>query len=1350
MPLPVRKAKYPAVPPPGSGIKLRSASASGMRQAVRMIAQEDGSQVRVKTTETMSSRPGPGFQLLRAAKKIRLDDANKELGIVFRLSRNPNRGNAHPVMLPKGFHWPSDRKDSMLREYRQDVFFAPAHLRDVDASACVKVEAEKCLLSWYRGSVVTDSALDATVQVPRECFPLVSAFQCFGGNVEVQFGESAHVNPDEIQESSLEKKPSTLSRSNSPSVNTARSAHSGDIGSIRTAEADADPPNVSPAVSRTAPQPSPRARATEPQNKPGGKEGVTPEQWGVQECSAPLRELSAASSLESEPCPRRDSTSWPQAVGTDRRLELEFDELSQRNESNHSHLPPRTPREVEALLRVHRDAHSVMTTSSTILTTSPPSPPRRERDDVAPHNPYDFPALPPFNTSMQSLGSAADLLEGRRPNSGRATTSQQVSPLTVSEDRLTAPQVPPLVPPLPLPLPVGAEGLVEIMESVERMTPGTGGSYGPIDSTRLRRAMVTPREVHSVYSSGADGASSPTASLRSGISPRLGTASFRSGPDALLQGIKSARDSSTQSIPSTQPPARRGLPEGGEGGRRSLSPPEQTRIRRDDSELLRAELATLKIRNEFLEKQLQESRDELVCEREEHAQRAGKVEAALSSAKRTSQQADQAAAHSAAQLQRQVDELRRALQDSEEQMGRLKAQVEGQKERLQNAHRELARRQVEISEQRAQGDALNQQISELRHRRPGTPRTPRSEGIYTDSGAEAAARRAEAAESRARQAVARAEDLEGKAAGTQTLLLEAVAESASLKAQLEVMKDERMAPLDLGPSPADAALVERAERAEKEAGELRRALQAVQQKGDDGCMEEAVLSMFDRCVDRRQADFGRKDAAADPSQLRLAVEFVLGGASGRTEAELAARLKVVWKAMEDGKREAEEDLEEAREFVEELQKRLKQDRANLERLRRSQQEITKLREELEKLRPEKRDMIASRHREAKKDSATLPPVRDVSDHHAPKSAAPAAPPAEPRWIHEEPPAKGPARLADTRASSPEELELFASDAVVPLEELTRREEGRERVEAVVLELKEEEYRVEKVTEPKEETPVLKSVGSLRIEAASVPLPEDGAGRSALRESPRALTPTRKSVSFDLSASLSQPTVPVLPLPLSPEQVRLPDDDGGDEAATTEPMARTSLSMRDSSGLESSQSGLQSSQSGLEERSGSEERSSEDKPNSDSSESSSHSELKDSSSEDEKQEEQPKTEPVPCPPLPSRSSGFSPSSKPPIVASPITSPKSEEEERPRGKEPVVAVPGWRLSAPGRREAGTRYTYSELRSSNPNRVGREAIDVTRREHYLEDREFEELFQMTREEYASLSIWKQHKLKQKVDFF
>lgn len=55
----------------------------------------------------------------------------------------------------------------------------------------------------------------------------------------------------------------------------------------------------------------------------------------------------------------------------------------------------------------------------------------------------------------------------------------------------------------------------------------------------------------------------------------------------------------------------------------------------------------------------------------------------------------------------------------------------------------------------------------------------------------------------------------------------------------------------------------------------------------------------------------------------------------------------------------------------------------------------------------------------------------------------------------------------------------------------------------------------------------------------------------------------------------------------------------------------------------------------------------------------------------------------------------------------------------------------------------YSLSELVSGNVP----EGVDLTRRESYLTDRDFEDVFSCSKEEFYSLSDWKQRQMKKHV---
>lgn len=60
--------------------------------------------------------------------------------------------------------------------------------------------------------------------------------------------------------------------------------------------------------------------------------------------------------------------------------------------------------------------------------------------------------------------------------------------------------------------------------------------------------------------------------------------------------------------------------------------------------------------------------------------------------------------------------------------------------------------------------------------------------------------------------------------------------------------------------------------------------------------------------------------------------------------------------------------------------------------------------------------------------------------------------------------------------------------------------------------------------------------------------------------------------------------------------------------------------------------------------------------------------------------------------------------------------------------------------------TRYTYEELMEDDLP----EGVDAKRLESYLDDEEFEEIMEISREEFYKLPQWKQDKIKQQVGLF
>lgn len=67
----------------------------------------------------------------------------------------------------------------------------------------------------------------------------------------------------------------------------------------------------------------------------------------------------------------------------------------------------------------------------------------------------------------------------------------------------------------------------------------------------------------------------------------------------------------------------------------------------------------------------------------------------------------------------------------------------------------------------------------------------------------------------------------------------------------------------------------------------------------------------------------------------------------------------------------------------------------------------------------------------------------------------------------------------------------------------------------------------------------------------------------------------------------------------------------------------------------------------------------------------------------------------------------------------------------------------------RELGPKvYTYAELKM--PSRIGPIHIDVTKRETYLSDEEFQEKFQMTKAEFEKLAPFKKQQKKKELKLF
>eukprot|EP01065_Artemidia_motanka_P046160 TRINITY_DN6931_c0_g1_i1.p1 TRINITY_DN6931_c0_g1~~TRINITY_DN6931_c0_g1_i1.p1 ORF type:complete len:1608 (+),score=506.56 TRINITY_DN6931_c0_g1_i1:61-4824(+) len=493
-----------------SSVRSRSASATASKSGSgsRLLTRDDGSQVRVRVIESSTSRPTNGFQLLRSKARLRGGGVvdGEPSWTVFRLTRNPNRGNAHPVLLPRGFHWAAERKDSLLREFRQDVYFAPAHLRDVDATASARVDAEKCVIHWYKGPAATDDALDATVSVPRDSFPLQPSFQAFGAGVEVQWGEGSSYDPTQPKRglrsasssASSIRSAATLSAQGPTPSGSSEASSSRVASSVRSEICAAvhDSASVRPltAVRQRA------AKATQPTG-PVMAEAVraaTPIQ------DPPLRSGTPAPDTADDndsDCSNNSSAGAPETeerrVG--RRLELEFDD--EVSASGGAGLPPRTPRLVEPVAppistldgdtrRAGRatctqETLSMLTTTSSLLTTSPPTPP-------AP-----APASAPTSRSATAATRRAPQQCGRSPSPepkvdsartlGGTQASFRLSPMSTSEERVV-----PLLPlPLPTSLSASQDALNEIAASIDAMKTGSpsdqGEYYGRLGGTPSRR-----------------------------------------------------------------------------------------------------------------------------------------------------------------------------------------------------------------------------------------------------------------------------------------------------------------------------------------------------------------------------------------------------------------------------------------------------------------------------------------------------------------------------------------------------------------------------------------------------------------------------------------------------------------------------------------------------------------------------------------------------------------------------------------------------------------------------------------------------------------------------------------------
>jgi len=65
-------------------------------------------------------------------------------------------------------------------------------------------------------------------------------------------------------------------------------------------------------------------------------------------------------------------------------------------------------------------------------------------------------------------------------------------------------------------------------------------------------------------------------------------------------------------------------------------------------------------------------------------------------------------------------------------------------------------------------------------------------------------------------------------------------------------------------------------------------------------------------------------------------------------------------------------------------------------------------------------------------------------------------------------------------------------------------------------------------------------------------------------------------------------------------------------------------------------------------------------------------------------------------------------------------------------------------------GTIYSYAELQEMKTNRTFPDGMDTHNLETYLDDDEFEDVFQMTRPEYNKLQKWKKKQRKQRVNLF
>eukprot|EP01062_Namystynia_karyoxenos_P064695 TRINITY_DN5772_c0_g1_i6.p1 TRINITY_DN5772_c0_g1~~TRINITY_DN5772_c0_g1_i6.p1 ORF type:complete len:1481 (+),score=430.94 TRINITY_DN5772_c0_g1_i6:95-4444(+) len=462
MPLaPPRARVHPPAPPQGSA-RQRSASA---RAVCRTVQKPDGSQVRLRVAHVERSRPGPGFQLLRSKQRVRGEERG-ECWAVWRLARNPNRGNAHPVILPHGFHWPSERKDSLLREARQDCFFAPAHLRDVDGTVTARIEPDKCTIHWYRGASASEAAKECSVQISRDCFPLTPACQAFGGGVEVQFCEGCRGDadssrppppppPEEVPPPPPQRRlPSTSPRDGCSEKADIISSAPGPALSCIASESSRLAPQLS-----AAPEAPAQLTAALP-DAPSAESERTCVGW--QDRPAPSSCLGAYSAE----CRRLESEFDNDSVGVPRSASSESTAAVTACSAGTAARPPRTPRELQPAAGSAQQPAGPATQGGwgngpAIVSPSAPSvdDPREQQQGQRQQQERGTPRPAGRRRAGQGGGARSPSPEGRPLDSartlGNTQTSFKLSPMSasVSDEGVPAPVSTAIVPPLQLPLP---------------------------------------------------------------------------------------------------------------------------------------------------------------------------------------------------------------------------------------------------------------------------------------------------------------------------------------------------------------------------------------------------------------------------------------------------------------------------------------------------------------------------------------------------------------------------------------------------------------------------------------------------------------------------------------------------------------------------------------------------------------------------------------------------------------------------------------------------------------------------------------------------------------------------------